>query len=117
MDPSKTYKNIIGINPNDLDWPFPDKCYNSIGYTVHGFNFKFKNLPNELATIIDPSSNLINTETNTETVDSTLTRELFSKKPKEIEDKIKEYNAIPTKNCINERFFYTTKVTRSKRHL
>ena len=35
LDPSKTYKNIVGINPNDLDWPFPDKWYNSIGYTVH----------------------------------------------------------------------------------
>ena len=34
-----------------------------------------------------------------------MTQELFSKKPKEIEDKIKEYNATPTKSYINESFF------------
>ena len=105
LEPFKVYKRVITINPNDLDWPFPDSYYSSIGYTVNGFNIKFRNLPYELTRIIDPSPNLINTDTNTEVVDNTLTQELFSEKPKEIKDKIKKYNAIPTKNFINESFF------------
>ena len=57
-----------------------------------------------LTNILDPSPNLINTETNTEQIDNTLTLELFANK-KNIEDKISEYNAILTKNFINESFF------------
>ena len=118
LEPFKVHKRVITINPNDLDWLFPDSYYSSIGYTVNGFNIKFRNLPYELTRIIDPSPNLINTETNMELVDNTLTQELFSEKPKEIKDKIKEYNAIPIQNLINESFFfYTIKVIRSKRHL
>ena len=40
----KNNKKPLTIHPKDLDWPFPEKCYESIGYTVHGFSFKFKNL-------------------------------------------------------------------------
>ena len=57
-----------------------------------------------LTNILDPSPNLINTETNTEQIDNTLTLELFANK-KNTEDKISQYNAIPTKNFINESFF------------
>ena len=105
LEPFKAYKRVITINPNDLDWPFPDKYYSSIGYTVNGFNIKFRNLPYELTRIIDPSPNLINTETNTEVVDNNLTQKLFSEKPKKIKDRIKEYNAIPIQNFVNESFF------------
>ena len=63
-----------------------------------------------LTNILDPSPNLINTETNTEQIDNTLTLELFASK-KNIEDKISKYNAIPTKNFINEFFFFMIKVT------
>ena len=54
------------IHPKNLDWSFPDKFYESIGYTIHGFSFKFKNLPNSLSSILNPSDNLINIESNTE---------------------------------------------------
>ena len=97
-------KRIENIPIIDLDWPFPDKYYKSIGFTINGFDFCFKNLPAALTNILDPSPNLINTETNTEQIDNTLTLELFASK-KNIEDKISEYNTIPTKNFINESFF------------
>ena len=54
------------IHPKNLDWSFPDKFYESIGYTIHGFTFKFKNLLNSLSSILNPSNNLINIESNTE---------------------------------------------------
>ena len=73
-------KRLINIHPRDLDWPFSDKCYESIGYTIHGFSFKFKNLPNTLSHILNPSDNLINIESNTEQAENNLTEELFFKK-------------------------------------
>ena len=73
-------KRTIDIHPRDLDWPFSDKFYESIGYTIHGFSFKFKNLPNTLSHILNPSDNLINIESNTEQAENNLTEDLFSKK-------------------------------------
>ena len=75
-------KRPINIHSRDLDWPFPDKFHESIGYTIHGFSFKFKNLPNTLSHILNPSDNLINIESNTEQAENNLTEELFSKKKK-----------------------------------
>ena len=103
-------KRVENIPIIDLDWPFPDKYYKSIGFAINRFDFCFKNLPVALTNILDPSPNLINTETNTEQIDNTLTLELFANK-KNIEDIISEYNAIPTKNLINKSFFYMIKVT------
>ena len=82
------------IHPKNLDWSFPDKFYESIGYAIHGFLFKFKNLPNILRSILNPSNNLINIECNTEQAENILTEELFSKKKKDIEEKIVEYKTI-----------------------
>ena len=75
-------KRVENIPIIDLDWPFPDKYYKSIGFTVNGFDFCFKNLPVALTNILDLSPNLINTETNTEQIDNTLTLELFTNKKK-----------------------------------
>ena len=83
----KNNKRTLSIHPGDLDWPFPDKFYDSIGYTVHGFSFKFKNLPNSLSSILNPSDNLINIESNTEQAENNLTEELFSKKKKILKKK------------------------------
>ena len=63
----------LNIHPTDLDWPFLDKFYESIGYTVHGFLFKFKNLPNSLSSILNLSDNLISIESNTEQAGNNLT--------------------------------------------
>ena len=77
---NRNNKKPLNIHPRDLDWPFPEKFYQSIGFTIHGFSFKFKNLPNSLSSILNPSDNLINIESNTEQAENILTEELFSKK-------------------------------------
>ena len=51
---------IRPLNRNNLDWPFPDKFYSSIGFTVHGF-----------------SNHLINVESGLEEVENSLIDELF----------------------------------------
>ena len=76
-------KRPLNIHPRDLDWLFPDKFYESIGYAIHGFSFKFKNVSNSLSNILDPSVNLINIESDTEKARNILTEELSSKKKKE----------------------------------
>ena len=94
----KNNKRPLNIHPRDLDWPFPEKFYQSIGFTVHRFLFKFKNLPNSLSSILNRSDILINIETNTEQTENNLTEELFSKRKKDIEEKIAKYKIIPTTN-------------------
>ena len=96
--------NIVNFNPKDLNWSFPAKYYQSIGYTVHGFSFKFKNTDNNLSAILNPNDDLINIESGVENANNNLIEELFSNK-KTIEQKIAECNAIPIKNFINESFF------------
>ena len=64
------------LNRNNLDWPFPDKFYSSIGFTVHGFSFTFKNAANDLSMILNPLNNLINVESGLEEVENTLIDEL-----------------------------------------
>ena len=68
--------------------------------------FKFKNLPNSLSSILNPSDNLINIESNTEQAENNLAEELFFFKKKIfIEEKIAEYKIIPATNFINESYF------------
>ena len=83
----KNNKRPLNIHPRDLDWPFPDKFYESIGYTIHGFSFKFKNVPNSLSSILNPSDNLINIESNTEQAENNLTEKLFFNKKKILKKK------------------------------
>ena len=52
----------------DIDWPFPDKYFKSMGLTVSGFQFLLPNLPNLLKRFFPPSANLINTESGTEEI-------------------------------------------------
>ena len=100
-----TYNAKVNFNPKDLDWLFPAKYYQSVGYKVHGFSFKFKNADNNLSAILNPNDDLINIESGVKNANNNLTKELFSNKKKTIEQKIAEYNAIPIKNFINESFF------------
>ena len=102
-------QNTRNIHPKDLDWLFPDKYYSSIGFTVRRFSFTFKNAPNKLRAILNPSTDLINTESNLEEVENTLTGELFFPVKKYIKEKIEEYIAIPTKSFINESYFLYNK--------
>ena len=107
----------VSFNTKDLDWPFPEIYYQSIGFTVDGFSFEFKNADNNLSAILNPEDDLINVESGTEIADNNLTEGLFFSKKDTIENKIAEFNAIPIKNFINESFFLYDKVTLSKRHL
>ena len=80
--------------------------------------FKFKNLPNSLSSILNPSHNLINIESNTEQAENNLTEELFfKKKKKDVEEKIAEYKIITTTNFINESYFLYDKSNLIKKHL
>lgn len=58
-----------------------------------------------ISDIINPKNNLINVENGPEKVPNGLNEEHFFPSTKDIEDKIAEYNAIPTKYFINEKFF------------
>ena len=86
---------------------FPDKYYRSLGYTVHGLSFKLKYAPPTLTSILNPPRYLINAESGIEKIDNTLTDEFFN----QLKEKIDKYNANPTKNFINESFFYIIKAT------
>ena len=84
---NRNNKRPLNIHPRDLDWAFPEKFYQSIGFTVHGFSFKFINLPNSLSSILNPSDNLINIESNTEEAENNVTEQLFLKKKKILKKK------------------------------
>ena len=43
--PSTNHQYTINLHISTFDWPFPDKFYKSIGYTVHGFSFNLNTLP------------------------------------------------------------------------
>ena len=91
--------------------PFPDKYYRSSGYTVHGFSFKLKHAAPTISSILNPTRYLINAESGIVKIDNTLTDELFN----QLKEKIDEYDAIPTKNFINESFFLYDKSNLIKR--
>ena len=101
----KNNKKIQHFRPKDLDWPFPDKWYQSISFAVSGFTFELKNTPANIKNKLDPQDGLINVENNLENAENSITEELFYPSKKSIEKKIAEYNAIPTKNFINESYF------------
>ena len=67
----------IDLYISTFDWPFPDKFYSSIGYTVHGFSFKFKYAPSIIAWILNPTRYLINAESGIEDIENTLTDQIF----------------------------------------
>ena len=86
------------------DFPFPDKYFpESFGYTLHGFSF-IGNGTNDIKQKLNLSSNLINFESNTESEENTLSDETFYPVVKNLKEKIAEYNAVPTKNFINESY-------------
>ena len=62
------------------DFSFPKKYYKNIGFTIHGFSFKFNNaLVDNLKSILNPSDDLINDgeNNNIELVHNNLTSDLF----------------------------------------
>ena len=62
-------------------------------------------------------SNLINFETNTESEQNAISDEIFYPIVKYLKEKIAEYDAIPSKNFINESYFLYDKSNLIKKHL
>ena len=71
--------------------------------------FEFKNAPNNIKSIVNPQADLKNVENGLEEANNNLTDELFNPTKKNIEEKIAEYIAGPTKNFINESYFLYNK--------
>ena len=99
-----TTQKIKEFIPQEIDIPFPEKYMEDFTYTVSGFSFKV-NGTNKIKENLNPSSNLINFETNTESEQNTISGEIFYPVVKYLKEKIAEYDAIPTKNFINESYF------------
>ena len=95
-------------------FPFPEKYYKNIGFTIHGFPFKFNNaLVDNSKSILNPSDDLINDgeNNNTELVDNNLTSHLFFEK-QPFYKKCKN-----TKQLLLSYKFCTIRATQSKRLL
>ena len=99
-----TTQKIKEFIPQEIDIPFPEKYIEDFIYTVSRFSFKV-NGTNKIKENLNPSSNLINFETNTESEQNTISGEIFYPVVKYLKEKIAEYDAIPTKNFINESYF------------
>ena len=95
------------ISDSDLDWCFPDKYSFDKGLAVRGFTFTFPNLKNSLKYLVEPSIDLINENTQTESVSSVPTQYSFVPEQKTIEESIKHYNNVTISYYINEcNFLY-----------
>ena len=97
--------NTFNLTDENLDFYFPDKWYNSTGYTINRFSFKIEKAPTELKTILDPKDSLINLESGIEEINLPDEEKFLTKTEREIANKLSEYRAIPTKNFINESYF------------
>ena len=100
VDPK--HASNLSIVTKTMNWSFPEKHYKSIGYTVHEFTFAFPTVKTSIIDIINPKNDLINVENGLEEVVNGLSAEFFFLLKKNIEDKIAEYNAVPTKNFVND---------------
>ena len=95
--------------PTDSDWHFPETYCKSISTTVGRLGFFFRNLSDSLIHLIQPSSNLINTESGTEETSTIPTQYSFYPDQQKIEENIKKYNNVPQKYFINESYFLYNK--------
>ena len=87
-----------------FNFSFPEKYLEDFTYTVSGFSFNV-NGTNKIKEKLNPSANLINFETNTESEPNTISGEIFYSFLKYLKEKIAEYKAIPTRNFINKSYF------------
>ena len=88
-----------------FDGPFSETCFKNIGLTVRGFDFFYPYLSTSLKNFFQPSQNLLNIESGTEEASTIPTQYSFCPVQQQIEEKIKEYNAVPSKNFINKSYF------------
>ena len=109
-------QNISEYRPQEIDLSFPEKYIEEFTFTVSGFSFKV-NGTNKRKEKLNPSSNLINFETNTESEQNTISDEIFYPVVKYLKEKIAEHDAIPTKNVINESYFLYDKSNLIKKNI
>ena len=69
-------QKISEYRPQEVDLPFPEKYIEEVTFTVSGFSFKV-NRTNKIKEKLNPSSNLLNFETNTESEQNTISDEIF----------------------------------------
>ena len=72
---------------------------------------------NKIKEKLNPSANLINFETNTESELNTIPNEIFYPVLKNLKEKLAEYKAIPTINFINESYFLYNKSNLIKKNI
>ena len=92
-----TTQKIKEFNLQEIDISFAEKYLEDFTYTVSRFSFKVNGI-NKIKEKLNPSNNLINFETNTESEQNTISDEIFYPVVKYLKEKIAEYNAIPTRN-------------------
>ena len=97
-------RSDVFYSTHRFNFPFPEKYLEDFTYTVSGFSFNV-NGTNKIKEKLNPSANLINFETNTESEPNTISDEIFYPVLKYLKEKIAEYKAIPTRNFINESYF------------
>ena len=78
---------------------------------MRGFKFHFKDLTNPLKTLLEPSQDLINTESGEEETTTIATTHDFNPNYKGIDDNTKNYKNTPVSYYINKSYFCMTKVT------
>ena len=67
----------IAVSDNELNWCFSGKYSLNKGLAVSSFTFTFRNLKNSFKKLLEPSIDLINEETGTESTTSVPTQNFF----------------------------------------
>ena len=93
----------------DIDWPFPDTYFKSIGLPVRELWFLPPNLSNFLKTFFQPSANLIKTESQTQEITTAPTQYSFYPEQGAIEENIEKYKNVPVSYFINESYLLYNK--------
>ena len=97
--------NITVLHHHLLDWPFPGNYFPTKRLSLQGFYFQFKDLTNPLKDLLEPSQDLINTESCEEETTTVPTTHNFNPNYKGIDDNIKNYKNTPVAYYINKSYF------------
>ena len=107
---SESDSNIHVLQHHVLDWRFPDKYSLDIGYSIKGFKFVFENWSDTLKILIEPSQDLINTESGQEETATVPTNNDLNRNYKGISGNIKSYKNTPVTYYINKSYFLYDKI-------
>ena len=94
------------ITTDDLDWVFSDKCSLKSGSAVRGLTFNITPKVNDdLRIFLEPSTGLINKESEQVEFSSVTTKVHFFSRWKRIEESVEKLNKIGTDFYIDESYF------------